>query len=61
MGAININKKPAVIQIMAWHHRCDKPLPEPMMVQFTYKFMRHFASIIYQYWLIDKHRIYTFQ
>ena len=27
-----INKIPALVQIMAWHHPRDKPLSEPMMV-----------------------------
>ena len=25
----------------AWHRPGDKPLPEPMMTQFTYAYMRH--------------------
>ena len=27
-----INNNPALVQIMAWHRPCDKPLSEPMMV-----------------------------
>ena len=32
-GPIDI--KPAFVQIMAWHRTSAKPLPEPMMAQFT--------------------------
>ena len=28
-----INKNPALVQIMAWHRPCDKPLSKPMMVR----------------------------
>ena len=27
-----INNIPALVQIMAWHRPCDKPLSEPMMI-----------------------------
>ena len=30
-----IDNKPALVQAMAWHRTGDKPLPEPMMTQFT--------------------------
>ena len=30
-----IDNKPALVQVMAWHRTGDKPLPEPMMNQFT--------------------------
>ena len=36
-----INNKPALVQVMAWHRTGDKPLPEPMLTQFTYAYMRH--------------------
>ena len=39
-----INNIPALIQIMAWRHSGDKPLYEPMMVNFTDANMRHSAS-----------------
>ena len=29
-----INNIPALVQIMAWRHPCDKPLSEPMMISF---------------------------
>ena len=36
-----IAKKPALVHVMAWPRIGDKPLPEPMMVQFTEAYMRH--------------------
>ena len=36
-----INNKPALVQVMAWHRTGDKPLPEPMLTQFTNEYMRH--------------------
>ena len=36
-----IDNKPAVVQVMAWRRIGDKPLPEPMMGQFTDAYMRH--------------------
>ena len=30
-----IENKPAMVQVMAWHRTGDKPLPVPMMIQFT--------------------------
>ena len=36
-----ISNKPAFVQVMAWHLTGDKPLPEPMLTQFTDAYMRH--------------------
>ena len=36
-----IENKSALVQVMAWRRTGDKPLPEPMMTQFTYTYMRH--------------------
>ena len=36
-----IDKKSALFQVMAWRRTGDKPLPEPMMTQFTDADMRH--------------------
>ena len=33
--------KPALVQVMAWRWRGDKPLPKIMMTQFTDAYMRH--------------------
>ena len=30
-----IDNKPVLVQLMAWCRTGDKPLPEPMMTQFT--------------------------
>ena len=30
-----IDNKPALVQVMAWYQRGDKPLPEPVLTQFT--------------------------
>ena len=27
------NDKPALVQVIAWHPRSDKPLPEPMLTK----------------------------
>ena len=36
-----IDNTAALDQVMAWHRTGDKPLPEPMLVQFTDAYMRH--------------------
>ena len=36
-----IDKKPALIQVMAWRRVGDKSLPESMMAQFIDAYMRH--------------------
>ena len=36
-----IDNKPALVQVMAWRRTGDKPLPEPMMTQFSDAYMRH--------------------
>ena len=36
-----IDNKAALVQVMAWHQRGDKPLPEPMVTQFTDAYMQH--------------------
>ena len=36
-----IDKKPALAWVIAWHRTGDRPLPEPMMTQFTDAYMRH--------------------
>ena len=36
-----IDNKPALVQVMAWCRRGDKPLPEPMLTWFTDTYMRH--------------------
>ena len=38
-----IDNKPALIQVMVWRRTGDKPLPEPMMAQFTCAYMRHWG------------------
>ena len=30
-----IDNKPALVQVMAWSQRGDKPLPKPTLTQFT--------------------------
>ena len=34
-----IDNKPALVRVMAWRRTGAKPLPEPMMTQFTDAFM----------------------
>ena len=36
-----IDSKPALVQLMVWRRVDDKPIPEPMMAQFTDACMRH--------------------
>ena len=36
-----VDKKPALVQVMAWHQTGDKPLPETMLAQFTDAYMWH--------------------
>ena len=36
-----IYNKAALVQAMAWRRTGDKPLPEPMLIQFTGAYMRH--------------------
>ena len=36
-----IDNNPALVQVVAWHWTGDKPLPEPMMTQFTNAYMWH--------------------
>ena len=35
-----IDNKPALVQVMAWRRIGDKPLPEPLMAQFTDAYMQ---------------------
>ena len=36
----SIDNKPALVQVMAWHQTGNKPLPEPMLAQISYAYMR---------------------
>ena len=36
-----IDNKSALIQVMAWRRTGDKPLPEPMLNQFTDVYMQY--------------------
>ena len=36
-----IDYKSALVQVMSWHQTGVKPLPEPMLTQFTSAYMRH--------------------
>ena len=36
-----IDNTPALVPVMAWRRKGDKPLPEPMMIQFIDTYMRH--------------------
>ena len=37
----SIDNKSALVQVMAWCRSGDKPLPGPMMIQFTDAYMQH--------------------
>ena len=36
-----IENRSALVQVMAWRRKGDKPLPEQMLTQFTDAYMRH--------------------
>ena len=36
-----INISPALVQVMTWRRTGDKPILEPVMIQFTDAYMRH--------------------
>ena len=38
---VPIGNKSVLVQAMAWHQTGDKPLPEPMLAQFTDAYMWH--------------------
>ena len=40
-----IDNKPALVRVMAWRRTDDKPLPAPMMTQFTDAYMRHLGEM----------------
>ena len=39
-----IDNTPALVQVMAWCLTGDRPLPEPMLTQFTDAYMRHLGG-----------------
>ena len=41
-----IDNKPSLVQVMAWRRTADKPLPEPMLTQFTDVYMRHYVEMM---------------
>ena len=42
-----INNNPVLVEMMAWRQTGDKPLSEPMMVQFLDEYMYHVAPMSY--------------
>ena len=40
-----IDNKSALVQVMAWRRTGDKPLPKPMLTQFTDAYMRHLGEM----------------
>ena len=36
-----MDNKSALVQVMAWRRKGDKPLPEPMLTQFTDTYVQH--------------------
>ena len=43
----SIDKKSALVQVMAWRRTCAKPWPEPMLTQFTNTYMWHKKDMNY--------------
>ena len=37
----SVDNKSVLVQVMAWRLTGDKPLPKPILVQFTDAYMRH--------------------
>ena len=37
----SIENGAALVQVMPWHRTGDKPIPEPMLTQFTDAYMQH--------------------
>ena len=35
----------ALVQVMAWHQIGNKPLPEPMLIQFTDAYAQHWGEM----------------
>ena len=44
-----VDNKPAWVQVMSWRQTGDKPLPEPMLIQFADVYMRHWGEMIMRY------------
>ena len=40
-----IDNKPALVQVMTWRRKGDKPLPESMLTQFTDAYMQHVGEM----------------
>ena len=40
-----VDNKWALAQVMAWHRKGHKPLPEPMLIQFTDAYMQHLGEM----------------
>ena len=40
-----IDNKPALVEVMAWRRPGAKPLSEPMPIQFTDAYMRHYGEM----------------
>ena len=40
-----IDNKTSLVQVKTWRGTGDKPIPEPVLTQFTGDFMRHSASM----------------
>ena len=41
-----MNNKSALIEVLAWRQKGDKPLPEPMVTQSTDPIMRHQCPLL---------------
>ena len=57
-----IDNNSALVQILAWHRRGDKPLPEPMLTQITDAYIRHWGEMnwcIRFHWILYSHLLLT--
>ena len=44
-----MDSKSLLVQVMAWCRQGNKPLPEPMMTQFTDAYMCHLSPVCNQW------------
>ena len=50
-----VDNKAALVQVMAWRWTGDKPLPEPMLTQFTGAYMRHWGRWVNMVYSVATH------
>ena len=41
----SIENGAALVEVMPWHRKGDKPIPEPMLTQFTDAYKQHYGEM----------------